>query len=176
MPRRLMIIPDSPNEILEKRGVKRRPNKSKTNFIGKNAKTSFFDTMQKHLVNPALSIELGSLYTSAVYEKTVGSKQRTYEFVYSFGDYSQAVSQDASLVTQLDTLFGSSPLSDVGDLNETQIATALGPSRSLPNKVNIVDKKQALVRAQNNVIVVLDEDSEGITGVGVDNTSVEPFV
>ncbi len=175
MPQRLMIIPDTPDVLLEKRGAKRRATRiANLNYIGKNASVTFEQKLSEFLLTPSQDAELGSLYVSAVYEEVSNSRERVYEPVYGLKDYSRAVNLDTSLQGQLDTLFGSTPLlplSQSGDLAALEANAA-----ATPNLVSIVDRVRASIRAQNNLAVTRDEESAGVRGVGSDDASIEPFV
>ena len=176
MTRRFTIIADTSDTLLEKRGVKRKASKNnRINFIGKKAK-SFTALTESHLLTPDEEASIGAAYNNAIYEKNSSSKQREYELVYGKVDYTQAVAEDSSVKAQLDKLFGSSPLLASGVLEETQLKTVLGATRASLNSASATDMTIASVRAQNNLGVVSDDESNSIRGVGADDALVETFV
>lgn len=175
---------DDLQDYFRKRGIRtRRKVKEELNFVGKNGKTSF-GQMQTRLAaqfvgNNTEVATLGQAYNNIYYEQTAGSTERAYEAVYGDVDYTVPVAENPTNKEVLDQLFGNNNSDPTGTGTGVSASGAKetigrGGKTSL-NKSSLVEKNEALRRAQAGTAGIEDEDTRGIRGVDEPDAPIEPI-
>lgn len=175
-------FPDSKNETLRKKGVKLKRNAEQNiRFIGQDARTPFLDVT----ANAAIKIDsgnddfaaFGDFYSSGVYQKLVGSTERTYEDVYGNNDYTNSAG-DPTIKQALDEVFGNveGQAGTETGLTENTLIQVVGQSSALPNRPSLREQGNRLARAQNGLNDFPDESTEGIRGVEEFDAPIESVV
>ena len=167
-------------EELEKRGVKssalaERP----LNYIGATA-TVTFDEMATRMRNLFVGDEtavarIGDAYDSAFYQKTSGSKQRTYEKVYAGFDWTKAT-EDETTLQILEEAYGNNdnaPSSQ--DVNPDDLRKIYGSTKSTPNTRTPRELAVGATDAQNNMRQQRDSTTKGIRGVADVDAPIDPY-
>ena len=174
---------DDLQDYFRKRGIRtRRKVKESLNFVGKNGNTTF-GQMQVRLASQFVGSNtevatLGQAYDNLYYERTIGSREKTYEDVYGTVDFTVPVSENPANKEVLDEIFGNNDNDPTGSgaISQAGAREVIGrEDRTSLNQSSLVERNEALRRAQAGTSGVEDEDTRGIRGVEEPDAPIEPI-
>lgn len=167
-------------EELEKRGVKSSALTDRPlNFIGSTAAVTFDDMairMRSLFTLTSTDVaNIGDAYDTAFYQKTAGSKDRTYESVFGRTDWTRAA-QDPSTLQVLEEAYGNNDNApSEPDINPSDLQKIYGVTKTAPNKKTPKELASAAGEAQNNTRQIRDANTRGIRGVADADAPIDPF-
>ena len=167
-------------EQLEKRGVKASALADKPlNFIGAAAGITFNEMAarmaQQFTVDSRDIAGIGDAYETGFYQRTAGSKERTYERVYGAFDWTKA-SEDATTLQILEEAYGNNDnASKKPDIDPNNLRRIYGSTKAAPNRLSGRERAAGAADAQNNTRQQRDSTSRGIRGVADIDAPIEPL-
>jgi hypothetical protein len=167
-------------EELTKRGVKSSAQADRPlNFVGAEARITFagMSERMRSLFTPTNTdvANIGDAYDTGFYQRTAGSKQRTYENVFGDIDWSRAA-EDPITLQILEEAYGNNDNAPrEPNIAPDDLQRIYGVTKTAPNKRTTLENSRVARDSQNTNRQRNDADTRGIRGVDEVDAPIEPF-